>query len=610
MICRLAKRRSVLILLALLLFLPGPIVGGVGAAALDWDVPGGRFYSQAGGGDGRGYSVTDDSGVRFWSEFRRLGGVSGLGYPISGRLEWDGFTVQAFQRGILQWRPEVGRAYLVNVFDRLHDLGRDDYLWSFRQTPPPRDWPEAGLSWSEVIRGRLSVLDRWPALRAKYYSAPIDPLTMYGLPTSDVVDVGNHYALRLQRAVLQQWKEPVPWAAAGEVTVALGGDIVKELGILASEPGQPSRDDRGPAGTPSGSRRLVLGYYVPYDASSWQTLEAQATNLDLVSAQWVTVDPCGSIGSRDDVTIKAFLRERGVRLVPSLLTSSGWLNHRLLTDEPTTDRFLNEIVSYVLDEGYDGFDLDLEGVSAQDRGAYTTFVARLAEALHRHGKLLTLAIPAKTSDVQTGWAGAYDYAALGKHADLILIMSYAYTWSTSQPGSTAPYDWVDRVAAYAAGQIPREKLLLGIAFYGYDWNVTMGGAARALLHPQAMALARHYGATVSLDPSSRSATFSYTARAEDEPYLGPSAPPVRHQISTRTASPCGVRPPYVPPPTPTPKPPPAPIQRHVVWLEDGASVGARLDIASRHGAGGVGAWRLGQEDPSVWERIAAWRRAR
>jgi hypothetical protein len=32
--------------------------------------------------------------------------------------------------------------------------------------------------------------------------------------------------------VLQQWKQDVPWARAGEVTGALGGDIAKEAGVL------------------------------------------------------------------------------------------------------------------------------------------------------------------------------------------------------------------------------------------------------------------------------------------------------------------------------------------------------------------------------------------
>ena len=575
------------------------------AAPQDWDVPGGHFFTQTGGGTGYGYAVTDDDGVRFWSEFRRLGGVPALGYPVSQRLEWDGFTAQVFQRAVFQWRPEVGQVNLVNVFDRLHELGQDGYLQAVRQTPPPKEWSdEEGLPWDEVVRRRVAVLDAWPALRAKYYSAVGDPVQTYGLPTSDVVDEGNHYAVRAQRSVLQQWKEDVPWARAGEVTVALGGDILKELGVLPAEAMAPGP----PPGLARPGHRIVLGYYVPYDSSSWQTLEAQADTLDYVAAQWVWVDPCGGLSTRDDRTLLAFARERNLPILPSALTTSGWLNHRLLTDGPTTAHFLDQIVDYVVEEGYAGFDLDLEGVNADDRAAYTDFVARLADALHARGKLLTLAVPAKTWDARTGWAGAFDYAALGRYADLILVMSYAYTWTTSAPGSTAPYDWVDQVTAYAASQIPRNKLLVGVAFYGYDWNVTMGGGARALLYPQAVAISRHYDTPIKLDPITRSATFSYTAAAGDRPPALPTAPPLQHTITTRTPAPCPVRPPVSPTPPPKPTPTPAPLQRHVVWLEDAASVAARLQIAAEHRAAGIGAWRLGEEDPSVWPLLADWRR--
>src|SRR5205814_7245047 len=114
-----------------------------------------------------------------------------------------------------------------------------------------------------------------------------------------------------------------------------------------------------------------------------------------------------------------------------------------------------------------------------DRAALSTFVQQLSTALHEQGKLLTLAIPAKDRDVTVGWAGAYDYAALGAAADLVTIMAYEYSGPFSGPGSVAPYDWVDRVLAFAGSQIPAQKLVLGVAWYGYDWNTTSGGA-RAL----------------------------------------------------------------------------------------------------------------------------------
>src|SRR5205823_1595270 len=125
-------------------------------------------------------------------------------------------------------------------------------------------------------------------------------------------------------------------------------------------------------------------------------------------------------------------------------------------------------------EGYDGFDLDLEAVEPQDRSAYSAFVAALGAALHERNKALTLAVPAKTRDVTTGWAGAYDYAALGGQADLITIMTYDYHGPWSGPGSVAPYDWVEQVLTFAASQVPPRKVLLGLAFYGYDWNATSG----------------------------------------------------------------------------------------------------------------------------------------
>lgn len=375
----------------------------------------------------------------------------------------------------------------------------------------------------------------------------------------------------------------------------------------------PSRPTAGAAPSPSEkpgkvSNRTVLGYYVPYDATSWASFQAQAGSLDYVGAQWATVDACGNVGSRDDRTLIAYAEERGVKVLPSLLTSSGWLNHQLLTEPATTDHFLSQILQYVEEMGYPGFDLDLEGINAEDRGAYSAFVARLAEALHERGKLLTLAIPAKTTDVRTGWAGPYDYAALGKHADLILLMTYDFSWSSGPPGSIAPQSWVDKVAAYAVSQMPPEKVLIGLAFYGYDWNTTAGGRARALQYHQAAALAKQYKTQIVTDSASLSGSFSYTAITGDPVPLPPSAPPVKNDIRVRSPGQCAVKQPTgVPAPTARPTPVPPPVQEHVVWLEDATSVAGRLEIALRHNTGGVGAWRLGQEDPRVWPHLTEYR---
>ena len=48
-------------------------------------------------------------------------------------------------------------------------------------------------------------------------------------------------------------------------------------------------------------------------------------------------------------------------------------------------------------------------------------------------------------------------------------------------------------------------------------------------------------------------------------------------------------------------------QNHEVWLEEATSAAARLDIATRYAVGGVATWRLGLEEPRVWDLLADWR---
>ncbi|HEY7061190.1 MAG TPA: glycosyl hydrolase family 18 protein [Chloroflexota bacterium] len=353
--------------------------------------------------------------------------------------------------------------------------------------------------------------------------------------------------------------------------------------------------------------RRVLGYYAPGDPTSWASLQENASAIDAIAGHWISIDACGNLASRDDQTLKQFAQANNIQVFPSLLTLSGWLNHQLLSDETVTANSIQQIVHYVTAEGYDGFDLDFEGVEAADRAAYTAYVAALGAALHEHGKALALALAAKTRDATTGWAGAYDYAALGHYADLITLMAYDYHGAWGGPGPVAPADWVDQVLAFATSQLPAEKVLLGIAFYGYDWNTTSGGT-RSLSYSQAARLADRYQVPIALDAATQSATFRFEAPASDP---GPGTlpvPPLEHLVTTRAAPPCpAVSPTAAPRPTAQPPPASSATQEHEVWLEESASAAARLALADRYGVGGVATWRLGLEDPRVWPLFRQWR---
>src|SRR5262249_19732252 len=78
----------------------------------DYEVPYGRFFSQAGSNDGlSGFQVIDKAGIALFPEFKRLGGLAALGSPISRRFDLPpGGAAQSFQRGSLRWIPNEQRA--------------------------------------------------------------------------------------------------------------------------------------------------------------------------------------------------------------------------------------------------------------------------------------------------------------------------------------------------------------------------------------------------------------------------------------------------------------------------------------------------------------------
>lgn len=219
--CKSSKRSFSVVVLAVAMLLAVALVAGSVASAaaaplaaapvdspLEMRVPNGQFFNQANGqwgGNWLGYTVSDDFSAPFWTAFQRLGGVHAIGYPVSGRFEWKGHITQAFQKLVMQWHPETQQIAFVNVFDELTLAGKDSWLKSVRSTPERLVLDEAGKSWNQVVNDRLSFLDANQAIRTQYFSTP-DYLNRYGLPTSKVEDFGNAYVIRLQRAVMQQWK--------------------------------------------------------------------------------------------------------------------------------------------------------------------------------------------------------------------------------------------------------------------------------------------------------------------------------------------------------------------------------------------------------------------
>jgi len=203
------------------------------ALPADWPLADGWFYAasppQAGQTDADGYSVTDADGIPFWTEYQSLGGPQYLGSPRSRRYSGDDGMLQVFQRGVLCFESGASSVTVVPLLDRLHAEGHDAEL-ALQWGVPELEVPVPDAAPPERMAERLHwLLGEFPAFKT-YIDASPDTQELLGWPTSQVRDVGDYYTVRFQSGVLQQWKQDMPWAKAGDVTAANVGDIAIALG--------------------------------------------------------------------------------------------------------------------------------------------------------------------------------------------------------------------------------------------------------------------------------------------------------------------------------------------------------------------------------------------
>jgi spore germination protein YaaH len=137
---------------------------------------------------------------------------------------------------------------------------------------------------------------------------------------------------------------------------------------------------------------------------------------------------------------------------------------------------------------------------------------------------------------------------------MAVLMTYDDHWSGGPAGAIAPLDWVGDVVNYATKYIPANKLLLGLEFYGYDWNISDGGSAAAIGYDDIVSTILDTGGKPYMDPQSHTPVYTYQG------WDG----------------------------------------THQIWFENSTSLGYKLNLIENKGLAGWGGWRVGLEDENFW----------
>ncbi|MCL6610748.1 MAG: peptidoglycan-binding protein [Peptococcaceae bacterium] len=308
--------------------------------------------------------------------------------------------------------------------------------------------------------------------------------------------------------------------------------------------------------------KAVMGYYTvdyPGDRLSYNSLLNYGWLVNQVAMFDFFVDGNGNLKGGPSAGGIDLARKRGAKtlmVVHNVKAGSfdSQSAYSAISVKSNRDRLVDNIVSEIEKNGYDGVNIDIEGIPPYGRDHFNAFLEQLSGTLKPKSKLITLAVPAKTGDQGNSWTQAYDYKTIGRLADYVAIMTYDEHWMNGTPGPVASLPWVTRVIEYSAGVIPPNKILMGIGCYGYDW------------------------------PDGKKGT---PVKWKDVPNLaakyGPAGWNNIYSVPCLTYTVNGVR--------------------HQVWFENRYSLAIKLNLVENYGLGGIAMWRLGFEDASFWDTV-------
>lgn len=293
-------------------------------------------------------------------------------------------------------------------------------------------------------------------------------------------------------------------------------------------------------------QRIVLGYSVD-SSPSLDTLP-----INTLAPVWFSLGKTGEVRGTFQDGVIAQAKSRNLTLLPVIQGFNPSVIHFLLRDPTLREKLLTDLTQIIDHPEIQGINLDFEGVLPQDRYEFTLFVIDLSLACHQREKLFTMAVPAKISDnPRDEWAWAYNYSVLGAVSDYMVLMTYDE--NPSKPGPIGSLPWVKQVLAYATDVVPREKILLGIPFYGRVWS--NASSQRGLTQAEIPVLLEKHKSQI--DQAEELGTrFSYERAIQE-----------------------------------------------VGWYEDISLLKIKLKLAQQEKLKGVAFWRLGQEDPKVWELV-------
>ena len=307
---------------------------------------------------------------------------------------------------------------------------------------------------------------------------------------------------------------------------------------------------------------VILAFHQGFSQEAnnkFEELIEKTKGVNVVVPSWfVMTDNQGnysSIASRDYVE-KA--HARGIQVWAMLnnvsTKESAAINTReLMGSTSNRKKLIASLMEDADNYGFDGINLDFEGLKAEAGPHYVQFIRELSVACRQKGLVLSV-----DNYVPSAYTNFYNRREQGTVADYVIIMGYDEHYAGGDAGSVASITYVENGIKDTLTQVPKEKVINGVPFYTRVWTVQGGKTtSKAYGISDAKKWVEDNQAQLIWDDA-LGQYYAEVINADGEQYI---------------------------------------------WMEEEESLGLKIDLIREYDLAGVACWKLGFEPADIWDVV-------
>ena len=232
---------------------------------------------------------------------------------------------------------------------------------------------------------------------------------------------------------------------------------------------------------------------------------------------------------------------------------------QVLTHTSTRENLTNNLISAAIQYDLDGINVDMEALSTDAGEGYIQFIRELSIKCKKNDLVLSI-----DNYVPSSYTAFYNRKEQSCFADYIIIMGYDEHYKGSEEaGSVASIDFVKNGIKDTLKEVPAEQTILALPFYTRLWAETTGEDKKVTVTSEVVKM-NNQQTVVNNSGASPKWSDKY-----GQYYI-------EYQKDGKT---------------------------YKMWMEESKSIEQKLKAAKKAKIAGTSVWKLGMEDPTVWDTI-------